>query len=133
MVHQGDRACGQNGGCAWRVADALFVGFQEASDSTMLKLYTNRALVRLKSEKWEDALADCMHVLRLSSSNLKENFYAGRALSALKRWEQALPFLQKASNVSGRAAVRPRRPALTRAAQLAEAASKAPIVEYLWE
>eukprot|EP00931_Biecheleriopsis_adriatica_P088549 TRINITY_DN62849_c0_g1_i1.p1 TRINITY_DN62849_c0_g1~~TRINITY_DN62849_c0_g1_i1.p1 ORF type:complete len:522 (-),score=168.39 TRINITY_DN62849_c0_g1_i1:37-1566(-) len=58
--------------------------------------WSNRALVRLKLEKAQQALEDCEHALALNGSYMKALHRKGKALYELKRYEDAVKAFQLA-------------------------------------
>jgi hypothetical protein len=49
-------------------------------------LFTNRANARLKLEKWEGVIDDCIRSIELSKENMKAFFYLGMLTSYLLPW-----------------------------------------------
>lgn len=54
-------------------------------------LYTNRANARLKLERWQDVIDDCIRSVELMKENMKAFFYLGKSLWTLGRLQQ--PYL----------------------------------------
>lgn len=44
-------------------------------------LFTNRANARLKMEKWEGVIDDCLKSIEISKENMKAFFYLGRVFA----------------------------------------------------
>eukprot|EP00730_Choanoeca_flexa_P015600 TRINITY_DN7198_c0_g1_i1.p1 TRINITY_DN7198_c0_g1~~TRINITY_DN7198_c0_g1_i1.p1 ORF type:complete len:737 (+),score=174.29 TRINITY_DN7198_c0_g1_i1:269-2212(+) len=72
--------------------------------SDHLPLYTNRALVRLKLHRYQDALSDCDWALRLHDRHPKALNHQGVAYAALHDYEAAITSLTKAKRASTGAA-----------------------------
>jgi STIP1 family protein 1 len=53
-------------------------------------LFTNRANARLKLEKWEGVIDDCLHSIEISKENMKAFFYLGNA-SPISNWVSCHP------------------------------------------
>ncbi|KAK4188277.1 STIP1 homology and U box-containing protein 1 [Podospora australis] len=53
-------------------------------------LYTNRAMARLKTNQWENVVADCRTCLGLDPDNMKARYYLSQAQYALQDYDDAL-------------------------------------------
>jgi STIP1 family protein 1 len=53
-------------------------------------LFTNRANARLKLEKWEAVIDDCLHSIELMKENMKAYFYLAQAQIAINHPNEAL-------------------------------------------
>jgi STIP1 family protein 1 len=62
--------------------------------------YRNRALGALKSEKWDQVLADSEKALELEPNSVKAHYYLGRALTQLGRGAEAVDVLTKGYQLS---------------------------------
>ncbi|KAJ6262418.1 hypothetical protein Dda_3226 [Drechslerella dactyloides] len=63
-----------------------------AIDSRNYVLFTNRALVRLKLERYDDVINDCMSAININHDAMKGHYMAAQALLALSRPSEALGF-----------------------------------------
>ncbi len=63
-------------------------------------LYTNRAQVYIKLKNYHDAISDCDWALRAKENWLKAFIHKGRALTFLKKFDEALIEFQKAKELS---------------------------------
>lgn len=64
------------------------------------KIYTNRALARIKLQRWEDAILDCQTCLGLSSDNMKAHFLIAQAQIELKYFDDALQNVKRAHELA---------------------------------
>ncbi|KUI63525.1 STIP1 and U box-containing protein 1 [Cytospora mali] len=66
------------------------------------RLYTNRAMARVKLQRWEDAISDCQTCLSLSPDNMKALFQMAQAQIELKDFDVALENAQRAHEIAAR-------------------------------
>ncbi|KAG8531792.1 uncharacterized protein KY384_003428 [Bacidia gigantensis] len=59
-------------------------------DPTQPRLFTNRAMTRLKLSLYEPVISDCLHTISLDSSSLKAYYYLSQAQLALHHPNEAL-------------------------------------------
>ncbi|KAK2614769.1 hypothetical protein N8I77_001571 [Diaporthe amygdali] len=64
------------------------------------KIYTNRALARIRLQRWEDAILDCQTCLALSSDNMKAHFLIAQAQIELKYFDDALDNVKRAHELA---------------------------------
>lgn len=64
------------------------------------KIYTNRALARIKLQRWEDAILDCQTCLDLSPDNMKPHFLMAQAQIELKYFDDALHNVKRAHELA---------------------------------
>ncbi|KAK6340759.1 hypothetical protein TWF696_009080 [Orbilia brochopaga] len=83
----------QNGD--WLSADKKYTQ-AIALDSSNYTLFTNRALVRLKLERYDDVINDCMSAINLNRDAMKGHYMAAQALIHLSRPSEALGFAMTA-------------------------------------
>lgn len=62
--------------------------------------FTNRSLCYLKLHQWELACQDCRRALDLDPSSVKGHFFLGQALLELDSCEEAVKYLQRASDLA---------------------------------
>lgn len=62
--------------------------------------FTNRALCYLKLHQWELACQDCRRSLDLDASSVKAHFFLGQALLELDSCDEAVKYLQRASDLA---------------------------------
>ncbi|KFM65386.1 STIP1 and U box-containing protein 1, partial [Stegodyphus mimosarum] len=62
--------------------------------------FTNRALCYLKLHQWELACQDCRRALELDNSSIKGHFFYGQALLELENFDEAIKYLQRASDLA---------------------------------
>ncbi|KAK7205547.1 hypothetical protein BZA70DRAFT_162231 [Myxozyma melibiosi] len=68
-----------------------------ANKGTNSKLYSNRATVNMRLNRFEDVIADCDAALALDPEFIKVRRTRARALGKLERWEEAKQEFQKAA------------------------------------
>jgi len=59
--------------------------------------FTNRALCYLNLKKWDQAGQDCRRALDLDKKNIKANYFLGKALFALGKYDEAIKVLTRAN------------------------------------
>ncbi|KAL8945930.1 MAG: hypothetical protein Q9222_007606 [Ikaeria aurantiellina] len=59
-------------------------------DSRNPKLFTNRAMTRIRLQSWEACIDDCLRSIELEKSNMKGFYYLAQAQLALKHPNEAL-------------------------------------------
>lgn len=64
------------------------------------KIYTNRALARIKLQRWEDAILDCQTCLAFSEDNMKAHFLIAQAQIELKYFDDALHNVKRAHELA---------------------------------
>ncbi|GIY82388.1 STIP1 homology and U box-containing protein 1 [Caerostris darwini] len=62
--------------------------------------FTNRALCYIKLHQWEPANQDCKRALELDSTSVKGHFFCGQALLELENYDDAIKYLQRASDLA---------------------------------
>ncbi|XP_067136697.1 E3 ubiquitin-protein ligase CHIP isoform X2 [Centruroides vittatus] len=62
--------------------------------------FTNRALCYLKLHQWELACQDCRRALDMDSTSVKGHFFLGQALLELESYDDAIKYLQRASDLA---------------------------------
>ncbi|XP_015920351.1 E3 ubiquitin-protein ligase CHIP [Parasteatoda tepidariorum] len=62
--------------------------------------FTNRALCHLKLHQWDHACQDCRSALELDCASVKGNFFYGQALLELESYDEAIKYLQRASDLA---------------------------------
>ncbi|PRD21218.1 UNVERIFIED_CONTAM: STIP1-like and U box-containing protein 1 [Trichonephila clavipes] len=62
--------------------------------------FTNRALCYIKLHQWELAGQDCRRALELDCSSVKGHFFYGQSLIALENYDEAIKYLQRASDLA---------------------------------
>lgn len=62
--------------------------------------FTNRALCYLKLQQWELACPDCRRALDMDPSSVKGHFFLGQALLELDNYDEAIKYLQRASDLA---------------------------------
>ncbi|GFS53452.1 STIP1 homology and U box-containing protein 1 [Nephila pilipes] len=62
--------------------------------------FTNRALCYIKLHQWELASQDCRRALELDCSSVKGHFFYGQALLELENYDEAIKYLQRASDLA---------------------------------
>lgn len=62
--------------------------------------FTNRALCYLKLQQWELACQDCRRALDMDSTSVKGHFFLGQALLELENYDEAIKYLQRASDLA---------------------------------
>lgn len=62
--------------------------------------FTNRALCYIKLHQWELASQDCRRALELDCSSVKGHFFYGQSLIALENYDEAIKYLQRASDLA---------------------------------
>lgn len=62
--------------------------------------YTNRALCHLKLHQYDLACKDCRNALDLDCASVKGNFFYGQALLELESYDEAIKYLQRASDLA---------------------------------
>ncbi|XP_013771924.1 E3 ubiquitin-protein ligase CHIP-like [Limulus polyphemus] len=67
---------------------------------TMPTFFTNRALCYVKLQQWEMAIQDCRRALDMDSSSVKGHFFMGQALLELENFDDAIKYLQRASDLA---------------------------------
>ncbi|KKY33988.1 putative chip protein (carboxyl terminus of hsc70-interacting protein) [Diaporthe ampelina] len=66
------------------------------------KIYTNRALARIRLQRWEDAILDCQTCLAFSSDNMKAHFLIAQAQIELKYFDDALQNVKRAHELAAK-------------------------------
>lgn len=66
------------------------------------RLYTNRAMARVKLQRWDDAVADCQACLALSPDNMKALFQMAQAQVELRDFDGALENALRAHEIAAR-------------------------------
>ncbi|KAK7735547.1 hypothetical protein SLS53_007460 [Cytospora paraplurivora] len=66
------------------------------------RLYTNRAMTRVKLQRWEDAISDCQACLSLSPVNMKALFQMAQAQLELRDFDVALENAKRAHEIAAR-------------------------------
>ncbi|ROV93206.1 hypothetical protein VMCG_08754 [Cytospora schulzeri] len=66
------------------------------------RLYTNRAMARVKLQRWEDAVSDCQACLSLSPDNMKALFQMAQAQVELRDYDDALENALRAHGIAAR-------------------------------
>lgn len=67
---------------------------------TIPTFFTNRALCYVKLQQWEMAIQDCRRALDMDSSSVKGHFFMGQALLELENFDDAIKYLQRASDLA---------------------------------
>lgn len=62
--------------------------------------FSNRALCYVKLRQWELACQDCRRALELDANSVKGHFFLGNALLELENYEEAVKYLQRASDLA---------------------------------
>ncbi|KAK9356469.1 hypothetical protein V1523DRAFT_401947 [Lipomyces doorenjongii] len=78
-------------------SEALSV--DECNKGTNSKLYSNRATVNIRLNRFEDAIKDCDAALELDPDFIKVRRTKARALGQLEKWDEAVQEFQKAVEV----------------------------------
>ncbi|KAJ9635933.1 hypothetical protein H2201_000069 [Coniosporium apollinis] len=73
----------------WQEAEACYSQAIQKNSSNPL-LYTNRANVRLKLERWQEVIDDCLRSIDLMRDNMKAYFYLAQAQLAINHPNEAL-------------------------------------------
>ncbi|KAL8706094.1 MAG: hypothetical protein Q9201_000796, partial [Fulgogasparrea decipioides] len=73
----------------YKSAEVLY-GKAIQQDSRNPKLFTNRAMTRIKLQSWEACIDDCLRSIELDNSNMKGYYYLAQAQLALKHPNEAL-------------------------------------------
>lgn len=66
------------------------------------RLYTNRAMARVKLQRWEDAISDCQTCLSLTPDSMKALFQMAQAQIELKDFDGALENATRAHGIAAR-------------------------------
>lgn len=69
------------------------------ADPKNAAFYTNRALSRLKLERWDDAAYDCKTCLDLTPDNMKALFYLSQAQLELREFDSAVDNCKRAQEL----------------------------------
>ncbi|KAL8832041.1 MAG: hypothetical protein Q9170_005038 [Blastenia crenularia] len=77
----------QNGD--YKSAEVLY-GRAIQQDSLNPKLFTNRAMTRIRLQSWDSCIDDCLHSIELSPRNMKAYYYLAQAQLALHHPNEAL-------------------------------------------
>ncbi|KAL8685393.1 MAG: hypothetical protein Q9218_007788 [Villophora microphyllina] len=73
----------------YKSAEVLY-GRAIQQDSCNPKLFTNRAMTRIKLQSWEPCIDDCLRSIALDRNNMKGYYYLAQAQLALKHPNEAL-------------------------------------------
>ncbi|KAL8767066.1 MAG: hypothetical protein Q9194_006091, partial [Teloschistes cf. exilis] len=79
----------------YKSAEVLY-GKAIQQDSRNPKLFTNRAMTRIKLQSWESCIDDCLHSIELDRNNMKGYYYLAQAQLALNHPNEALESAQTA-------------------------------------
>ncbi|KAL8637040.1 MAG: hypothetical protein Q9228_005645 [Teloschistes exilis] len=79
----------------YKSAEVLY-GKAIQQDSRNPKLFTNRAITRIKLQSWESCIDDCLHSIELDRNNMKGYYYLAQAQLALNHPNEALESAQTA-------------------------------------
>ncbi|KAK9235490.1 hypothetical protein V1525DRAFT_409872 [Lipomyces kononenkoae] len=75
------------------------LSIDKCNKGTNSKLYSNRATVNMRLNRFEDAIADCNSALELDPDFVKVRRTKARALGQLEKWDEAVQEFQKAVEV----------------------------------
>ncbi|XP_023212091.1 E3 ubiquitin-protein ligase CHIP-like, partial [Centruroides sculpturatus] len=78
----------------------FFVNFLQIKNPLIPTYFTNRALCYLKLHQWELACQDCRRALDMDSTSVKGHFFLGQALLELESYDDAIKYLQRASDLA---------------------------------
>ncbi|KAL8630559.1 hypothetical protein Q9189_003708, partial [Teloschistes chrysophthalmus] len=73
----------------YKSAEVLY-GKAIQQDSQNPKLFTNRAMTRIKLQSWDPCIDDCLHSIDLDRNNMKAYYYLAQAQLALHHPNEAL-------------------------------------------
>ena len=62
-------------------------------------LFTNRAMARLRQQRYQDAVDDCKLAIKLKQDNLKTIVIITKALRGMKDYQKALDMLELAEKI----------------------------------